>query len=78
MGEWGEGRVYTYGDVVEELGHVPDDVAVLRGLGLQQLLDHHHALRHHRLCGRGAALHTPLGTWQSCLRLGRLRACLGR
>ncbi|TNN56967.1 hypothetical protein EYF80_032777 [Liparis tanakae] len=40
----------THRDVVEELGHVSDDVAVLGGLSLEQLLDHHHALGHHRLC----------------------------
>lgn len=40
----------SYGDVVEELGHVFDDLTVLGGLSLKQLLDHHHALCHHRLC----------------------------
>lgn len=45
----------SHSDVVEELGHEFDDVAVLGGLGLQQLLDHHHALSHHRLCKGGRA-----------------------
>lgn len=39
-----------YRDVVEELGHVFDDLTVLGGLSLQQLLDDHHTLGHHRLC----------------------------
>ena len=37
-------------DVVCQLGHVLDDVAVLLGLHLQQLLDDHHRLGHHQLC----------------------------
>lgn len=40
----------SYSDVVKELGHEFDDVTVLGWLGLQQLLDHHYALSHHRLC----------------------------
>lgn len=40
----------SYSDVVEELSHVFDDLTVLGGLSLKQLLDHHHTLGHHRLC----------------------------
>lgn len=40
----------AYSDIIKELGHVLDDLTVLGGLSLKQLLNHHHALCHHRLC----------------------------
>lgn len=48
------GSVESYSDVVEELGHVFDDLAVLGWLGLQQLLNHYHTLCHYGLCGHTA------------------------
>lgn len=46
-----EHEAESYGDVVEELGHVFDDLTVMCRLSLKQLLDHHHTLSHHNLCG---------------------------
>lgn len=41
-------------DVVSELGQVFDDLAMLCGLHLQQLLDDNHGLCHHQLCQPGS------------------------
>lgn len=40
-------------DVVRELCQVLDDLSVLRGLHLQQLLNDNHRLCDHQLCGAG-------------------------
>lgn len=59
--DYEEDPTVSYSDVVEKLGHEFDDVAVLGWLGLQQLLDHHNALSHHRLCkGHTADFHAKL------------------
>ena len=36
-------------DVVHQLGHVDNDVLVVSGLRLKQLLDHHYGLGHNSL-----------------------------
>jgi len=43
-------------DVIGELGHVLDDLAVLGWLHLQQLFDDHHGFGHHQLCGQRSIL----------------------